>query len=267
MPAAQAVLQPGEAAPLFSRTAADGRAFNLDRKTNAVVMLVFVKPADRFTSDALHALERMFDQFPPLLEGMRVGVIVSRLDGEAQLKTFQKRVAPRWPVIADSGDQLYKSYRIVATPTVVIVGPDRAVAAIHPGFDPGMPDTVRTALSRVRKIPLPEAMTGKVAKPNMTLQMARRLAARGLWEDALKYYGDAAKLGPLPPEVPLELAAIHLEMNDPDAALALLGTLPDALKQDDRAKTLAARAQTLKSGRTDKPQTAGREPIEKFANR
>jgi thioredoxin-like negative regulator of GroEL len=152
----------------------------------------------------------------------------------------------------DPGDprEVSNPDRLEHAHALVVVAAEAGVD--HPGYDPGMPDDVRRALAKVRKMTLPEAMTGKATKPNMTLQMARRLASRGLWEDALKYYGDAAKQGPLPAETPLEIAAIHLEMSNPDAALGVLNTLPEALKQDERAKALVAKAQAMKNGQTEK---------------
>ena len=58
--------------------------------------------------------------------------------------------------------------------------------------------TSGAALAKARGITLPEAVTGTPDKPNMTLQVGRRMAARGLWEDALKYYTEAARKIPLP---------------------------------------------------------------------
>lgn len=251
--AAQAVIQPGEPAPLFSKKTLSGAAFNLDRKTSDTVLLIFVKPGDKFTSTALRSLERALDTFPPLVRGMRIAIVISRLDEAEQARALQKQAAPRWPLLADVDDALYHSYRIVATPTIVIVGADRTVAAVHAGYDAGLADGVRTALAKARGMKLPAAMTGPPPKPNMALQMGRRMAARGLWDDALKYYGEAAKQGPLPAVAQLELAEIQVELANADAALTLLEGLPADMKQEERAKKIMTRAQEIKAGRTSKP--------------
>jgi len=251
--AAQAVLQPGEPAPPFSLPATGGARFTLDRATTGTVLLVFTKPGDKYTAPALRALEGMIAKYPPLGQGLRIAVVLSRLDDPGQVKAFQKQAAPQWPVIADENDELYRGYKIIATPTVVIVGDRRTVAAVHPGYDPGLVDDVRLALARARGLTLPEAMTGAPAKPNMALQMGRRMAARGLWEDALKYYGEAGAHGPLPPEAQLELAEIHLEMNHADAALAIVNGLSPEMKREERAQKIVQRAQALKTGGSGKP--------------
>lgn len=249
--AAQAVIQPGEPAPAFSKRTSAGSAFGLDQKTNDTVLLLFTKPDDKFTPDALRALEKMFDKTPELLKGMRVAVVLSRVENAAKVKAFEKLAAPKWPVIADSDDALYKSYRIIATPTIVIVSGKRTVAAIHAGYDLGLSEDVRAALAKARGLVLPKSMTGKTARPNMALQMGRRLAARGLWDEAAKYYAQAAKPGPLPPLAQLELAEINIELGNADAALALIAALPAELKEDGRAKKVETRAQEIKAGKTN----------------
>lgn len=251
--AAQAVLQAGEPAPLFSQKTTTGRLFTLDHRTTETVLLVFAKPGDRFTVQELRALEGMFAKFPPLRQGMQVGIVLSRLDGPDQIMAFQKQAAPQWPVIADEKDELYRRYKIIATPTVVIISGRRQVAAVHPGYDLGLVEDVRLALASTRGLTLPESMTGMPAKPNMALQMGRRLAARGLWEDALKYYEAATRQGPLPPETPLELAEIHLAMTNADAALAIVNGLSPQRKREERVQKIIQRAQALKTGGTGKP--------------
>lgn len=218
-------------------------------------LLIIAKPGDKYAPDVLRALENIFDKTPALLDGLKVSIALSRLDDPAQVQAFKKRAAPRWAVTADSGDELYRRHRIVATPTVLILGEDRKVIWSHPGYDPGLAEDVRTALAKARGIALPEAMTAdaKPAKPNMALQLGRRLAARGLWENALPRYEEAAKQGPLPPEAQLELAEIHVEMNNPEAAQAVLNALPAAQRQTERAQALAKRAQALKAGQAGKP--------------
>lgn len=246
--AAQAVIQPGEEAPAISKRTSAGSGFVVDKKTNDTVMLLFTKPGDKFTVDALRGLERMFDKTPELLKGMRVAIVLSRVAGDDKVKAFEKQAATKWPVIADGDDALYKSYRIIATPTIVIIGGKRTVAAIHAGYDLGLVGDVRAALAKARGLALPESMTGKTARPNMALQMGRRLAARGLWDEALKYYDQAAKQEPLAPLAQLELAEIHVEMGNADAALKLIEALPAELKEDGRAKKVAERARELKTG-------------------
>lgn len=251
--AARAGLQAGEDAPLFSKPATTGESFKLDRNSTDTVLLVFTRPDDRFTSDALRALEHVFAAYPPLQKGMRIGIVVSLIDNEGQAAAFRKKVDAQWPVIADSDNELYKSYKIIATPTVVIIGSGRKVAAVHPGYDPSLAEDVRGAIAKTRGMTLPEAMTGPSAKPNMTLQLGRRMAARGLWEDALKYYTDAAKQGPLPAVAQVELAEIHLELNDPGAALAIVNALPAEMKGQERVKKIITRAEAIKSGRSVMP--------------
>jgi hypothetical protein len=244
--AAQAVIQPGEPAPPFTLQDLEGRTQCLDRQTSDVVLLLFVKPDDEHSSAALVDLMRMFERNPTLEAGLRRLMIVSRIGGREiesspTLKFFSSFTS-RWPVLLDRDDRLYRAYKIIATPTIVIVGPDRRAAAVHPGYDPGLIQDVRLELARVLGRELPVAATATPPPPNMHLQLGRRLAERGLWERALSYYRKAAEAGPLPDQARLEIARIYLKLERYEEAISAAGEIGPDSPLAEEAAAVADRA-------------------------
>ncbi len=214
--AARAVIQPGESAPAL---AAEGA-------TSGVMLIVFVKSDDRHTSEGLAALEGMFAQYPVLSTGTLRRVVVSRLTEGTKTPAWLA-TRPGWKVVVDAKDEAYEGYRIVATPTVVIVAADRKVAAVHAGYDPGMVQDVRLALARAKGIGLPPSAEGTPAPPpDMNVQMARRMVSRGLWERALHYFDEATSGGKTLPEVAKpDLARAWLGMEDLARAEAVIKSI------------------------------------------
>ncbi|GAB4321341.1 MAG: hypothetical protein Kow0059_16020 [Candidatus Sumerlaeia bacterium] len=233
-PAAEAVIQPGARAPEFSlpiygRDSAERFSVGADAPTTC--LLVFVKPGDKHLPAAIAVLNDVLTRYPQLDQRLRRAVILSRFDSDEEISAVAgglkagTEAALDWPLVLDRDDRLYHGYRIIATPTVVIVGADGRVADVHPGYDTGLENHVRVALGRMLGVEMPAFATATPRKPDMNLQMGRRMAARGLWDKALGYYRKAAAAGPLPPEAQLELAAVHLELLQFDEFDQMIGAL------------------------------------------
>jgi thioredoxin-like negative regulator of GroEL len=79
------------------------------------------------------------------------------------------------------------------------------------------------------------------------------MAARGLWEQALKHYQQAAEEEPLAPEAELELARIHIEMRQLDRAEEILKKWKADPRYEQPAALLMSRVNVLK-GPPAKPQ-------------
>lgn len=226
-PPAVAVIQPGEAAPPILLTPyGGGETFVLDKSASATCLLLFVKPDDKYFESAIGTLNDLFVHHPAMKPRLRRAVVVSRFEDDKALAGMAKTIAGEWPLLPDRDDSLYHSYKIIATPTVVIVGPDGLVAAVHPGYDTGLQQHVRVALSELLDVPLPAFAIKEPEKPNMALQMGRRMMARGLWDKASDYFAQAAEAGPLDGLARMELAEIHLELLEFDVFRQMLSEIP-----------------------------------------
>lgn len=251
---AQAVLQPGQDAPPLDLKESSGIVYHLDEKTSEPVLLVFARSQERYTTASLQALNDIFDKHPKLEQGLKRWVIFSGGDAAQGIEHIRSIAGQRWAIMLDPKNEMYQKYKIVATPTVVLVGQDRRIKAVNPGYDLGMENNVQNALAQVLSVSLPEALLKQPPKPNMMLQMGRRMAARGLWERAVEYYGKAMEHGPLSVDAQLELAQIYLEMERPDEAMRILNQIPSDSPAMARAEPLLKRARALKEKASETPQ-------------
>lgn len=244
--ASHAVPKPGDLAPALKLRDLRGDLRSLDFLTSGPTLLVFAKPADRHTSDVLHTVEDLFLKQPHFRKSLSRWVVLSRLDPDAKGAQTREFSASGWPVLLDDTDAAYRAYRIVATPTVVLVGRGGRVEAVNPGYDLGMENYLRTEIARVTSLTLP-AQVGKPSKARMYVRMGQRMAARGLWEQALSHYQQAAKEEPLSPEDELDLARILIELRQLDGAEGILERLQMDSRFAQRAAPLMARLSVLKT--------------------
>jgi hypothetical protein len=245
--AVDAVIQPGEKAPPMALRDLDGRPRVLDAKTTGVTLLVFVKPSEKYTTATLGALDHMIAGVPQFRAALRRWIVVSRFDTPADVRRVAELAGRDWPVTADEGDRLYHAYKIIATPTLVVVT-SGTVAAVHPGYDPAMEAVVRRKLADAMGIELPASMTDPPERPNMALQMGRRLAERGLWDRALEYYDQAAQSGPLGAHAQVEKASILTAIGRYDEAIEILTAIPADSTATTSATAALVRARALKAG-------------------
>lgn len=242
---AVAVIQPGEVAPPFELPGSGGAPFILDGATTDPTLLMFLKPGDQYTSASLEAMDDLFERTPLLTKNLRRAVILTRMrDAEIpqDIVDFLEQ-NPEWTLLVDKQGKLYKAYRIIATPTFLLIdGADRIVKAVHAGYDPGMEQALRLALANELGVELPPT---QVERPNMRLQIARRLASRNLWERSLDYYHETAAEDALTSHAQLEMAEVLLELNQPEPALKLLELFKGQTIWTDFREYLARWAQAI----------------------
>jgi hypothetical protein len=251
--AALAVLQPGDPAPPFVLKDVEGHAARLDSSSTSPTILVFVKPGDKYTSDALESLDELFGRRPELAQGLIRWIVCSRMSEPKEAEPIARIAGPRWMVLLDSDDRIYEKYRIVATPTVVLVGRDRLVKAANPGYDPNMENYLHEAIAKVMGLPMPRVLPAEMPKSEMSIQMGRRMAARGQYERALAYYKQAAQAEKLSPEVELEMAAAEVEARLWVEAEEILGRWRGDPRFSDRVADLQKRMETLKANKGAAP--------------
>jgi thioredoxin-like negative regulator of GroEL len=182
---------------------------------------------------------------PGLRNGLNRWIVVSRYDPETDEAFLEHMRNKDWLTLLDPDSTFYVDYKIIATPTVTIAGAAGKVTAVHPGYDPGMIQDVRIELADLLGVTLPKAVSGAIEAPNMNLQMARRLAARGLYQRALSYYEKAAESGPLSPAAQLEIAEVYLKAGKPQEALKILAPLSVEQVDPDRLNALREQAKEL----------------------
>lgn len=254
VPMASAAIKVGEDAPAIVLEDEKGAVHRTDEATTRPLVLLFVKPGDVYTSRAIASLNEVFARHPELGRHADRLVIVSRIEPGRAVDLPPHLDRGAWRVLHDRQDAAYRGYQIIATPTIILVSGERRVAAVHAGYDAGMPQHVRLELAKLTGVELPRATTQAPEKPNMTLQMGRRLAARGMWERALGYYEQAAGEETLPAEAQCEMAAILVEMDRVEEALRIAEELEAAGFDGERLEELRERIRRKAQAAGDAPQ-------------
>lgn len=217
-----------------------------DDATTRPATVIFSKPGDAHTSDAIRAIAELHRLHPRLGEGSRTILVVSRLGGASA--AIPDGMPAKWQVLRDSEDTLYAAYRIIATPSVAVIDRDERIVGYHAGFNAGLAEALRRDL--VLAIDGPEALNAPTPTPGiMDVQMGRQLARRRLWDRALVYYRKAAEAGPLPCDIALEEVEIHLELQQPAEAIRLLDGIGEQPACAAQASGLRTRAQALAAAR------------------
>src|SRR5262245_32893708 len=147
----EAVLKIGDKVPSFTLNSPAGKTYSLDQ-TSATALLVFVKINDRNTSKALAELQNLLEKNPELAANLRCFIIVTRMTAGQTLPPHLSSIRAPWQLLIDQKDQTYRDYRIIATPSFIIVGSDRIVAGVHAGYDPGTTQDLRMQLARALKL-------------------------------------------------------------------------------------------------------------------
>jgi tetratricopeptide (TPR) repeat protein len=243
--AAEAALKAGEDAPALRLRDWKGELHSIDRQTSATLLLVFCAPDDRYSEKAFEALSHMSARHPGIVKDVRRAVVVPGLEGSNGLISTVKKAGESWLLLRDEDGKAFGDFKIVVTPTAMVVGADGKVKFVNPGYDLAMEDRVRKALALEEGAALPSAASSKPAKPDMDLQMGRRMAARGLWDSALAFYKKVEGRGELTLDSQMELAEIYIELERPEEALAILSRVDSAASRRD---DLIGRARKLQSG-------------------
>ncbi len=222
-------LKPGDPAPLAIKVrellAGDPPA----EMPSAPVIMLFIKKLDSYSPVLLEELRVWEERQPDLLAKAEVLVVHTR---NHITEPYDRTAWPeRWKLHKDVDDSFYLGYRIIATPSVAVVGKDDRLLGFHPGYNPGLLQSIQQDL--VRELHGREALRTAAPPSNPELQMGRRLAERGLWERALPYYRSASKKASLSPTDRLELARILVELRQPEEALRILAELKDVPGSDE----------------------------------
>lgn len=220
-----------------------------DIPTSRPLTLLFSKPDDAHTAEAIAAILDLHERHPRTRQGSHTVLILSRL-GDGETSSTLKR-PESWTVLHDTKDTLYGAFHIIATPTAVIVSSDGRVAGFHPGYSPGLSNAIRRDLLRAIDGIDPQAADSTPAPPSMEIRLGRQLALRGLLDRALGYYEKARAQGEVPCEIVLEEAAIRLELRQTDEATRLLDSLGKDSPCTDAAMALREQAKAIDSGQTD----------------
>lgn len=125
------ILMPGEPAPDFDFVGADGGRYELGQtlRSGSVLLTFFQLDCQACQSSFL-----AWDTATETYAGERFQLWAVSLDAERDAAQFWEKSGVSFPVLFDDGGSVTK-YRLVSTPTHVLVGSDGLVIMSHDAFD------------------------------------------------------------------------------------------------------------------------------------
>jgi predicted CXXCH cytochrome family protein len=240
-------LKAGQTAPGLLLSDVKGAGFDLSGNTSPTLLL-FLKPTDVFLTRSVDNINQIFVQDPELKKGLRLWVVLPALTPNPSVELTQSRAGADWTVLLDREGKGFPAYHAIATPKAVLVDTDKRVKLVIPGYDIEMANTIRKTLGAMTGLPEVQPAPPHLSEAQLTLQLAKRLRARGLWESAWMYYEEARKTLEFPLEVEVERAEVLLEMKRPDDAIAILRAIQVTPQVEGRVVSLLKRAAEIKSG-------------------
>jgi len=127
----QSILGTGERAPDFDLTGADGERYSLARALQSgPVLLTFFQ----LDCQACQSSFLTWDAATEAYSGERFQLWAVSLDPERDAAQFWEKSGVSFPVLFDDG-QSVGAYRLVSTPTHVLVGTDGLVISSYDAFD------------------------------------------------------------------------------------------------------------------------------------
>jgi hypothetical protein len=195
------------------------------------LVLLFIKHDDTHSVRAIEQLAAQEARHKELYARARFIVVLCRV-GTA-IETPKLPMPPHWRLLRDEDDAFYAAYKVIATPTVVVVSAADKVVGSHAGYNAGLMRAVQRSL--FIELTGEDAPAPVVESASMELQMARRMAERGVWERSLPYFRRAAEQGPLAPGDQLLMARVLVETGEPGEALALLDSMPEGTSSEEAA--------------------------------
>lgn len=127
----QTILGPGEPAPDFDLAGADGQRYQLSRTLRGgPVLLAFFQ----LDCQACQGSFLAWDAATEAYAGDRFQLWGVSLDAPKDAAQFWEKSGVSFPVLFDDGRSV-TTYRLVSTPTHVLVGTDGRVVASHDAFD------------------------------------------------------------------------------------------------------------------------------------
>ena len=135
-----AVRVPDNACAAQSRQAED----LLTARKNEPVLLFFFSPDVQGASEAAHAIRKLRQDFP----SARLGIVGVTPDdtSDARLTAFMGETALNFPAAPDSGNKLFREYKILGVPSLVLLDKKNRVSEWWPGYHPAYDPMVRRAI-------------------------------------------------------------------------------------------------------------------------
>ena len=196
----------GQQAPDFTLKDTAGNDVSLSGTAGKVVVVVFFKPDQKSSQEALADLAKIYGRYKT--KGVEVLAIMSEMEERGDLKAFMDKEKIIFPVLIDQGRKVYGQWGAFLYPTTAVLGKDGKVFAHIPShnrkYSELVEGNVRVMLGEITKEKLEEELNPKEAqqltpeqkKAERHMMLGQKLLERKLVDKASAEFAEAVAADP-----------------------------------------------------------------------
>ncbi len=196
----------GQPAKAFTLKDTSGKDTSLSDSSGKVVVLLFFKPDQKNSQEALAELQKIHNKYSS--KGVSVIGIMSEPDGEAALPELIAKLKVTFPILLDIARKAYGDWGVFLYPTTGVIDKTGNLSAQIPSYNWKYADAVegqvRYALGEINKDQLAAILNPKAVaeatperkKAERHMMLAEKLVERKLLDKAATEYAQAVEADP-----------------------------------------------------------------------
>ncbi len=196
----------GQQAPDFTLKDTAGNDVTLSSNAGKVVVVVFFKPDQKTSQDALSDLAKIYSRYKT--KGVVVLAIVSEMDEQSALKALMDKEKIMFPILIDQGRKIYGQWGAFLYPTTAVLSKDGKVFKHVPSHNRKYSDEVegyiRVALGEITAEKLEQELnpgeikqlTPEQKKAERHMMLGQKLLERKLVDKASAEFAEAVASDP-----------------------------------------------------------------------
>ena len=237
----------GQPAKPFTLKDTSGKDTSLSDASGKVVVLLFFKPDQKNSQDALSDLQKIYDKYS--VKGVSVIAIMSEAGGESALPELLAKLKITYPVLLDAARKVYGDWGVFLYPTTGVIDKNGVLSAHIPSYNrkyaEAVDGNVRLALGEINKEQLAAILNPKAVaeasperkKAERHMMLGEKMVERKLLEKAAAEYAEAVAADPSFAEAHVRYGFILLKQGDAQKARE---NFAKALELNPRAEDAAA---------------------------
>lgn len=253
-------LKEGEKPPDFKLKDLDGKTHSLSQYKGKVVIVVYWRPGQERSLNALKALKALQETFSD--QPVQVLAITKDTDKRSTIKDLRKSLELPFPLLFDSKDEVYSQFGVFVFPSTALID-RKGIYRVHYGsfredYSKEIGGQARVLLGlisenelRAEEVAAAPLVTEEQKRARNHINLAKTLKKRGMDEKAVEEIEKAVALDPSNPEGHIVLGFFLLDQGELDRAVEHLSTGMELDPKSTDAKIGLGRAYRMK-GQTDK---------------
>jgi tetratricopeptide (TPR) repeat protein len=218
----------GQPAKPFTLKDTSGKDTSLSEASGKVVVLLFFKPDQKNSQEALSDLQKLHDKYAP--KGVSFIAVMSEPGGEAALPELLTKLKITYPVLIDMNRKVYGDWGVFLYPTTGVIDKSGNLSAQFPSYNWKYADSVegqvRFALGEINKEQLENILNPKAVaqatperkKAERHMLLAEKMVERKLMDKAGAELAEAVQADPTYAEARVKYGFLLLKTGDAQKA-------------------------------------------------